>query len=152
MGTYILGFWVVKGALFVISVSIFDDLRFFFENACCQQGGIKKTVSATSRCSCGWFQCNLVRLQFLLGTKPWWQASSSLWQCQPHSRVYCPRTWLVFSEFSSKITGKDEGQKRPRAELISIFILLKNFIPCWYQFNWKARISMHLPFFNDKTK
>ena len=36
MVTYILGFWVVKSALYVVSVSIFDDLRYLFENVCCQ--------------------------------------------------------------------------------------------------------------------
>ena len=34
--TYILGFWELKRALNVVSVCIFDDLRYLFENACCQ--------------------------------------------------------------------------------------------------------------------
>ena len=65
-----------------------------------------------------------------------------------HNRVYCPGIWLIFS---SKITGKNWQSEGTRAELMSIFVSLKNFIHWWFQFSWKARISVHLPFWFDKT-
>ena len=44
-GTYSLGFWVVKSALNVVSVSIFDDLRYFSENVRCQPYMIDASIN-----------------------------------------------------------------------------------------------------------
>ena len=54
------------------------------------QGGIKKTVLATTRGLYGGLQCYLERLHYILRTKPWWQASSYLWQYRWHGRVHYP--------------------------------------------------------------
>ena len=58
--TYTLCFWVLKSALNVVSVSILDDLRYLFENACCQP--VRMDVIINVHQFLSWF----IFLQFIL--------------------------------------------------------------------------------------